>query len=83
MVEEVVDLTSGFFVALMPALLLALPCILLVVEPLVVLAAPLAIAGAIVAPPYLLLRSVRRRKRAALSRTPRRLSAATRAASSV
>jgi Flp pilus assembly protein TadB len=83
MVEEAVDLTAGFFVALMPALILAMPCILLVVVPLVLLAAPLAIVGAIVAPPYLLLRSVRRRRRATLSRTPRRLGAATRGASSV
>jgi Flp pilus assembly protein TadB len=83
MVEQVVDLTGGFFVALMPALLLAMPCILLVVVPLAVLAAPLAIVGAIVALPYLLLRSVRRRSRAARSRTRSPLGAATSGASSL
>jgi Flp pilus assembly protein TadB len=82
MVEQVVDLTAGFFVALMPALLLAMPCILLVVVPLVVLAVPFAIVGAIVALPFLLLRSVRRRRPAARSRTRSRLSAATSGAGS-
>jgi Flp pilus assembly protein TadB len=81
MVEQVVDLTVGFFAALMPALLLAMPCIVLVVVPLVILAVPFAILGAIVALPYLLIRSVRRRRRAARSRTRSRLSAATSGAS--
>jgi Flp pilus assembly protein TadB len=77
MVEEIVDLTAGFATALMPALLLAMPCILLVVVPLVILAVPLTIAGAIVALPYLLLRSVRRLRRAGRGGTQSRISAAT------
>jgi hypothetical protein len=66
MVEELIDLSVGFGVALLPALLLAIPGIILfVVLPailLLALAAPLAVIGAIVAgPPYLLVRWLRSR----------------------
>jgi Flp pilus assembly protein TadB len=68
MLEELIDLSAGFGVALMPVLLLAVPGIILfVVLPAILLlavAAPLAVIGALVAgPPYLLVRWLRRRRR--------------------
>jgi hypothetical protein len=68
MLEELIDLSAGFGVALLPALLLAVPGIILfVVLPailLLALAAPLALIGAVIAgPPYLLARWLRRRRR--------------------
>jgi hypothetical protein len=68
MVEELIDLSAGAGVALMPVLLLAVPGIILfVVLPailLLALAAPLAVIGAVVAgPPYLIARWLRRRRR--------------------
>jgi hypothetical protein len=73
MLEELIDLSVGFGVALMPLLLLAVPGIILfVVLPailLVALAAPLAVVGAVIAaPPYLLARWLRRRRRRTASR---------------
>jgi Flp pilus assembly protein TadB len=70
MLEEVIDLTAGIGVMLLPLLLLAVPGIILfVVLPailLVALAAPLAVVGAVIAgPPYLLVRWLRRRRRRA------------------
>jgi hypothetical protein len=67
MLEEVMDLSAGLGVALMPVLLLAVPGIILfVVLPAIVLlalAAPLAVIGAVIAgPPYLLGRWLRRRQ---------------------
>jgi len=67
MVEEVTDLGGGFVVALLPALLLAVPGIIVfVVLPAIVLfalALPLAAIGAVVAlPPYGLARWLRRRR---------------------
>jgi hypothetical protein len=67
MLEELIDLSVGFGVALMPVLVLAVPGIILfVVLPailLVALAAPLAAIGAVLAaPPYLLARWLRRRR---------------------
>ena len=67
MLEELIDLTAGFGVALLPALLLAVPGIILfVVLPailLLALAAPLALIGAVIAvPPYLVARWLRRRR---------------------
>ena len=62
MLEEVMDLTTGFGVAFLPALLLAMPCIVLIAVPLVVLALPFALLGALVAGPYLLIRRLRQRR---------------------
>jgi hypothetical protein len=72
MFEELIDLSAGFGVALMPVLLLAVPGIILfVVLPgilLLALAAPLAAIGAVIAmPPYLLARWLRRRRRRTVS----------------
>jgi hypothetical protein len=68
MLEEVIDLTVGAGVALLPVLLLAVPGIILfVVLPailLLALLAPLAVVAAVIAaPPYLLARWLRRRRR--------------------
>jgi hypothetical protein len=68
MLEELIDLSVGLGVALMPLLVLAVPGIILfVVLPailLLALAAPVAVIGAaIAAPPYLLARWLRRRPR--------------------
>ena len=68
MLEELIDLSVGFGVALMPLLLLAVPGIILfVVLPgilLLAVAAPLAVIGALIAvPPYLVARWLRRRRR--------------------
>ena len=67
MLEEVLDLSAGFGVALLPMLVLSVPGIILfVVLPailLVALAAPLAAIGAMIAvPPFLLSRWRRRRR---------------------
>ena len=66
MVEEVVDLSAGLVTLLLPLLVIALPgVILMLVLPavllLAVVAAPVAVAGAMLAPPYLLVRLVRTR----------------------
>lgn len=68
MLEEVIDLSVGLGVALLPVLLLSVPGIILfVVLPailLLALAAPLAAIAAVIAtPPYLLARWLRRRRR--------------------
>jgi Flp pilus assembly protein TadB len=64
--EEVVDLSAGLGIVLLPLLIMAVPgVVLFFVLPglllLAVAAAPVAIAAAIIAPPYLLIRFVRRR----------------------
>jgi Flp pilus assembly protein TadB len=66
-IGEVVDLSAGLTVMLLPLVTIALPgVILLLVVPAVLLlvaaAVPVAIAGALVTPPYLIVRSVRRRR---------------------
>ena len=68
MLEELIDLSTGFGVVSLPVLLLAVPGIILfVVLPgilLLALAVPLAAIGAVIAvPPYLLARRLRRRRR--------------------
>ena len=68
MLEELIDLSTGFGVALLPVLLLAVPGIVLFVVPpailLLALALPLAVIGAVIAgPPYLVARWLRRRRR--------------------
>ena len=67
MLWEVTELAGGAAVMLMPMLLLAVPGILVfVVLPglvlLAVVAAPVVVAGAILAPTYLLARLVRHRR---------------------
>ena len=67
MLEEVIDLSVGLGVALLPLLVLSVPAIVLfVVLPailLLALAAPLALIGAVIAvPPYLVARRLRRRR---------------------
>jgi hypothetical protein len=57
MLEEVLDVSTGVGVMLLPMLLLVMPAILLVAVPAIVLLAPLALAGAVLAVPYLLLRA--------------------------
>src|SRR6476469_510359 len=67
MLEEVIDLSTGVGVALMPALLLAMPgivlCVVLPAILLLALAAPLVVIGAVIAGPFLLARRLRRRPR--------------------
>jgi Flp pilus assembly protein TadB len=70
MLGEVIDLSAGLGVALLPLLVLSVPAIVLfVVLPailLLALAAPLALIGAVIAvPPYLVARALRRRQRRA------------------
>jgi Flp pilus assembly protein TadB len=77
MLEELIDLSAGFGVALLPVLLLAVPGIILfVVLPailLLALAAPLAVIGAVIAvPPYLVARWLRRRRRRTQAAFPAR-----------
>jgi Flp pilus assembly protein TadB len=67
MLGQVADLSAGLGILLLPALAIALPgVILMLVLPAVLLAgavaAPLVLAGALVGPPYLLVRAVRRRR---------------------
>ena len=61
MVEEVVNIVTGLGIALLPTLVFALPGLVLLL-PLVLLALPFVIAAAVLAPPYLLVRSVRGRR---------------------
>jgi len=67
MLEELIDLSTGFGVAMMPVLLLAMPgivlCVVLPAILLLALAAPLAVIGAVIAGPFLLARRLRRRPR--------------------
>jgi hypothetical protein len=67
MLEELMDLAAGFGVALLPALLLAIPGIILFVVLPALLLLPFAVVGALLAaPPYLIARWLRRRR----GRTP-------------
>jgi hypothetical protein len=74
MLEEVIDLSTGAGVALMPVLLLAVPGIVLfVLLPAILLLAitvPLALIGALLAAPFLLARRLRRRRRQRLTAAP-------------
>lgn len=68
MLEELIDLSTGLGVALLPLLLVAVPAIILfVLLPailLLALAIPLAVIGAVMAvPPYVVARWMRRRRR--------------------
>jgi hypothetical protein len=60
MLEEVLDLITGLGVLLLPLLLLAIPGMVLLL-PLAVLAIPFLLLAAILTPPYLLVRALRRR----------------------
>ena len=66
MLEEVIDLSIGLGVALLPLLVLAVPSVVLfVLLPalvLLALAAPFVVIGALLAAPYLLVRWLRRRR---------------------
>ena len=65
MLEAVLDLIVGGTAVLLPAFILALPCVVLVVVPVLVAGAVAAVGGALLAavaaPPYLLVRALRRR----------------------
>jgi Flp pilus assembly protein TadB len=67
MLEDVLDLSGGAVVVLLPLFMLSVPGFALFgyVVPLAAVAALVAIAGAILAAPFLLVRAVRRRARAA------------------
>lgn len=66
MLEELIDLGTGFGVALLPALLLAVPGIILFVVLPAILLLPLVLPLVVIAaPPYLLARWLRRRRDAA------------------
>ena len=65
MLEEVIDLVTGFGVVLLPAFLIAVPgVILFVLLPAILLlvaaAIPVVVAAAVLVPPYLLVRALRR-----------------------
>jgi Flp pilus assembly protein TadB len=69
LVGEVVDLTAGLAIVLLPLFTIAIPGVLLIlVAPvillLVVAAVPALVVGAVLAPPFLLVRAVRRRRSA-------------------
>jgi Flp pilus assembly protein TadB len=66
-IGELVDLSAGVGIILLPLFTIAIPGVLLMlVLPALLLAlvaaAPVAIAGALLAPPYLLVRLLRRRR---------------------
>jgi Flp pilus assembly protein TadB len=67
MLEDVIDLSIGLSVILMPLFLIAIPgVLLLLIAPVVlvgvVAAIPAVVAGVLLAPPYLLFRALRRRR---------------------
>jgi Flp pilus assembly protein TadB len=69
MFAEILDLSAGMSIMLLPLLATALPgVLLLLILPAVLLvvaaALPVAVVGALLAPPYLLVRAVRRRLQA-------------------
>ena len=69
MIEEVIDLSAGVGILLLPLLVTAVPGLLLffalpAMLLLAVTAVPAIVLGVIAVPPYLLARAVRRRRRA-------------------
>jgi hypothetical protein len=60
MLEELLDLITGLGILLLPLIILAIPGLVLLL-PLAVAAIPLAIIAAIMTPPYLIVRALRRR----------------------
>lgn len=69
MIDDVLVLVTGGITALLPAILLGVPAFALLLGPLLVVGLVFALIGAVLAllaaPPYLLVRSLRRRRRAA------------------
>ena len=68
MLGEVIDLSSGLAILLLPLYITAIPgIVLLLVLPalflLAVAAVPVVVAGLVLTPPYLLVRAIRRRLR--------------------
>lgn len=68
MLGEIIDLSAGFGIVALPLLVTALPgVVLLLVLPAVLLAgavlAPLAVLALLAAPPYLVVRALRRARR--------------------
>jgi hypothetical protein len=62
LLEEVVNLTVGLGILMLPLSVIAVPgIILLLILPLALLAAPFMLLGALALPPYLLFRALRRR----------------------
>ncbi len=69
MLGDVIDLTGGLAVVLLPLWIIAIPGVILflvlpVVALLLVAAVPALVVGALVAPPLLLVRAVRRKRSA-------------------
>jgi membrane protein implicated in regulation of membrane protease activity len=76
MLEEVIDLSAGLGVTLLPLLLLAVPGIILVVLPPAILLTALALPLAVIAvPPYLVARWLRRRRQRGVRAEPQRVRA--------
>jgi hypothetical protein len=63
MLEEVLDIVTGVGILVLPLIILAVPALVLLL-PLLLLALPLAIVPVILLPPYLVVRSLRRLRRA-------------------
>jgi len=63
MLDGAASFAGGLVAGILPFILLSVPALILVAVPLVVAAIPLALLGALLAPPYLLARAVRRRLR--------------------
>jgi hypothetical protein len=62
MLGGAVSFAGGLVAGILPFILLSVPALLLVAVPLIILAIPLVLLGALLAPPYLLVRAVRRRR---------------------
>jgi hypothetical protein len=68
MLEELLDIGTGVGIILLPLWLVFVPGLLLfIVLPIVVLLAPVALLGALLAPPFLLVRWIRGRRRQAIA----------------
>jgi hypothetical protein len=65
MIDDVLNLVTGAITALLPAILLGVPCFALVLAPLMLIGLALGLIGALLAavaaPPVLLVRWLRRR----------------------
>ena len=77
MLEELLDFGTGVGIMLLPLWLVFVPGLLLfVVLPIVALLAPVVVAGALLAPPFLFVRWIRRRRQAIAGASGRRPRAA-------
>jgi hypothetical protein len=82
MLEQILDVGTGVGILLLPLWLVFVPgIVLLLVLPIVLLLAPVALAGALLAPPLLLVRWIRRRRQAIAGASGRRPRAASMSAS--